>query len=81
MAERIAAYRDLQAETPVDTEVADRPTVNVRTVPEDAWVELRVRYLVDPKRSQQVRNTLFERILEALNDESDRVQFPVGRSR
>ena len=79
MAERIAEYRENLAETPVELEVRDRPTVNV--VQEESWVELRLRYLVHPRRGQRVRNELYERILVRFNDEPDRVQFPVGRNR
>jgi hypothetical protein len=35
-------------ETPVELDVTDRPTVNV--VQEASWVELRLRYLVHPRR-------------------------------
>jgi small-conductance mechanosensitive channel len=79
MAVRIATYRERLAETAVDLEVRDRPTVNVRQ--RESWVELRVRYLVHPRRGTRVRNTLYERILAELNEHPDRVQFPVGRNR
>ena len=79
MALRIARYRENLAETPVEIEVRDRPSVNV--VQEESWVELRLRYLVHPKRGQRVRNELFERILARFNDEPERVKFPLGRNR
>lgn len=79
MAERIARYRGNLAETPVEIEVRDRPTVNV--VQEESWVELRLRYLVHPKRGQRVRNELYERILSRFNDEPERAKFPLGRNR
>jgi hypothetical protein len=53
--------------------------VNIRQG--ESWVDLRLRYLVDPKRAQRTRNELFQRILPALNEEPERVKFPVGRSR
>ncbi|MFB6352533.1 MAG: mechanosensitive ion channel family protein [Halobacteriales archaeon] len=79
MAEHIGEYRERLAETPVDLEVADRPSVNV--VQRESWVELRLRYLVPPRGGQRVRNTLYDRILAAFNDHPDRVKFPVGRNR
>nr|WP_218644818.1 mechanosensitive ion channel family protein [Natronomonas gomsonensis] len=79
MAERIAAYRERLAETPVELEVRDRPTVNV--VQQESWVELRLRYLVHPRQGSRVRNELYERILGRMNDNPDRVAFPVSRSR
>jgi small-conductance mechanosensitive channel len=79
MAERVAQYREVLAETPVELEVRERPTVNV--VQQESWIELRLRYLVHPKRSQAVRNRLYERILERLDEAPDRVAHPIGRNR
>lgn len=79
MRARVADYRERLAETPVELEVNEGPSVNL--VQEESWVELRVRYLVDPKRSQRVRNDLYRRVLTAFNDAPDRVQFPLGRNR
>ncbi|WP_254271708.1 mechanosensitive ion channel family protein [Haloarcula marina] len=79
MANRIANYRDRLAETPVELEVQDRPTVNV--VQEESWVEFRLRYLVHPRRGQRVKNELYKRILAAFNEDPERVRFPVSRNR
>lgn len=79
MATRIADYRERLAETPVELEVRDRPTVNI--VQQESWVDLRLRYLVHPKRGQRVRNELYERILDDFNESPERVKFPVSRSR
>lgn len=79
MARNVAAYREQIAASPVDLEVHDRPTVNVRQ--EESWVELRLRYLVHPRRGQRVRNALYERVLAEFNDHPDRVSFPLGRNR
>jgi small-conductance mechanosensitive channel len=79
MAARIATYRERLSETPVELEVQDRPTVNV--VQQESWVELRLRYLVHPRRGQRVRNELYERILADFNEAPDRVRFPVSRNR
>jgi len=79
MARNVARYREVLAETAVELEVKDRPTVNVNQ--EESWVELRLRYLVHPRRGQRVRNELYERILARFNDNPDRVKFPVSRNR
>lgn len=79
MAAGVAEYRDRLAETPVELDVTDRPTVNV--VQEESWVELRLRYLVHPRRGTRARNALYRAIIDRFNDEPDRVAFPVGRNR
>jgi small-conductance mechanosensitive channel len=79
MERRVGAYREALAETPVELEVNDRPTVNVAQ--EESWVELRLRYLTHPKRMQRTRNQLYERILARFREHPDRVSFPVGRFR
>ncbi|MFB6155901.1 MAG: mechanosensitive ion channel family protein, partial [Haloferacaceae archaeon] len=79
MAARIEQYRRRLAETPVELEVSERPSVNLLQT--ESWVELRLRYLVHPKRGQRVKNELTRRILARFNEHPDRVQFPVGRSR
>jgi small-conductance mechanosensitive channel len=79
MAREVERFRRQLAETPVELEVQDRPSVNVKQG--ESWVELRVRYLVSPKRAQRVRNDLYERVLEAFNEHPERVKFPVSRNR
>jgi len=79
MATRINTYRERLAETPVELEVNDRPSVNI--VQEQSWVELRLRYLVDPERVQRVRNELHNRIIREFNEYPERVKFPIGRNR
>jgi small-conductance mechanosensitive channel len=79
MARAIERYRENLAQTPVELEVGERPTVNITQ--QESWVELKLRYLVHPRRGQRVRNALYKRILERLNEHPDRVAFPVSRSR
>jgi hypothetical protein len=79
MAARIREYRERLAETPVELEVRDRPAVNI--VQKESWVELKLRYLVHPRRGQRVRNELYERVLARFNANADRVKFPVSRNR
>ncbi|SDZ76335.1 Small-conductance mechanosensitive channel [Haloplanus vescus] len=79
MAAGIDAYRERLEETPVELDVNEGPTVNV--VQQESWVELRLRYLVHPRRGTRTRNALYRAILDRFNDSPDRVAFPVSRSR
>jgi small-conductance mechanosensitive channel len=79
MAAGVEQYRDRLAETPVELDVNERPTVNV--VQEESWVDLRLRYLVHPRRGTRTRNALYRTILDRFNDNPDRVAFPVSRNR
>ena len=79
MEQNVERYREQLAETPVDLDINARPTVNVTQ--QASWVELRLRYMADPRRMQPTRNELYERVLAALNEEPDRVQYPIGRTR
>ncbi|WP_276253734.1 mechanosensitive ion channel family protein [Halomontanus rarus] len=79
MERNVARYRELLDETPVELEVRSGPTVNVSQ--EESWVTLRVRYLVHTRRSQRVKNELYERVLARFNEHPNRVSFPVSRNR
>jgi small-conductance mechanosensitive channel len=79
MAANVAEYRRTLAETPVELEVSDGPSVNV--VQRESWVDLRLRYLVHPRRGQRTKNELYRRVLDRFTDDPERVKFPVGRNR
>jgi len=79
MAAGVKQYRDRLDETPVELNVNERPTVNV--VQEESWVDLRLRYLVHPRRGTRTRNALYRAILDRFNDHPDRMAFPVSRNR
>ena len=79
MAAAIERYRSQLAETPVELDVSDGPSVNV--VQQESWVELRLRYLTHPRRGTRVRNALYERALTEMNEHPERVKFPVSRNR
>lgn len=79
MAANIARFRDRLSQTAVELEVQDRPTVNIAQG--ESWVELRLRYLVHPRRGQRTKNELYRRVLARFNEHPDRVNFPVGRNR
>jgi small-conductance mechanosensitive channel len=81
MSERVAVYRDLLAETPVDQlEVEDRPSVLFRVNP-NTWVDATVRYLVTPRRAGRRKTVLTRRILERLNAAPQKVMFPKENTR
>lgn len=79
MAEHVEEYRERLAETPVEVDVKETPTVNI--VQGESWVELRLRYLVHPRRGTRVRNALYEEILARFNEHPEQVMFPVSRNR
>lgn len=81
MSERVAVYRELLAETPVDhLEVEDKPAVLFRVNP-NTWVDATVRYLVTPRRAGRRKTVLTRRILERLNAEPQKVLFPKSNLR
>jgi small-conductance mechanosensitive channel len=81
MMERVSTYRELLQQTPVDElEVNERPVVVFR-VGENTWIEAIVRYLVEPRRSGEVKTRLIKKMLKRLNEEPGRVMFPKGDMR
>lgn len=81
MMERVAVYRELLAQTPVDQlEVQEKPVVVFR-VGDNTWIEAIVRYLVEPRRAGSVKSRLIKKMLERLNEHPDRVMFPKGDMR
>ena len=79
MADCIADFRERLAETPVELEVTDGPTVNVTQG--ESWVELRLRYIAHPRKGTRVKNELYDRILERFNANATVTSFPVSRNR
>lgn len=81
MAQRVAMYRELLAQTPVDEiEVNEQPVVLFRAH-ENTWIEALVRFLVEPKRAGPVKTRILRQSLARLNAEPDRVLFPQGNAR
>ena len=63
MMEKVALFRDLLARTPVDhLEVRERPSVQFR-VSDNTWLEVIVRYLVEPKQAGRVKSQLTQKLL------------------
>ncbi|SFG80345.1 Small-conductance mechanosensitive channel [Halopelagius inordinatus] len=79
MEDAITMYRRRLAQTPVDLDVPDRPTVNI--VQKESWVELHLRFLSPPRGVTGTRNALYERIFEEFDEHDERIKFPLGRNR
>lgn len=76
MMARVALYRELLAETPVDAvEVRARPSISFRAT-DNTWLEVVVRYLVEPKQAGAVKNRLFPRLLTELRAHPEAALFP-----
>ena len=43
---------------------------------DNTWIEVVVRFLVEPKQAGSVKNRLFLKIFEALSKEREKVWFP-----
>jgi small-conductance mechanosensitive channel len=79
--DRVKVYREVLSQTPVDElEVREHPAVIFRVNP-NTWLDVIVRYLVDPKRAGRVKSDLTKKLLARLNAEPDRVLFPKGNVR
>lgn len=76
MVERVKRYKVILKDTPVDElEVNEFPSVILR-VNNNTWIEVMIRYLVEPKNSGKVKNRLFEVLIDELKKNPDKVVFP-----
>lgn len=76
MVSRVKRFKKLLAETPVDElDVNEYPSVILKSH-NNTWLEVIVRYLVDPKNSGRVRKELFEVVMEELKKSPEKVRFP-----
>jgi small-conductance mechanosensitive channel len=76
MIRRVRRYKNILNETPIDQlDVREYPSIILRAN-ENTWVEVVVRYLVEPKISGQVKNRIFKNLLEELRSHPDKVLFP-----
>jgi small-conductance mechanosensitive channel len=81
MTRRVLTYRELLANTPVDhLEVREHPAVLFR-VSENTWLEVILRYLVDPKQAGRVKTRLIQELLSRLKAEPERAMFPRSNQR
>lgn len=76
MMRRIKIYRNLLEETPIDEmEVNERPTITFRASV-NSWLEVVVRFLVEPKKAGKTKQILLNKLLMALRKEPNKVIFP-----
>jgi small-conductance mechanosensitive channel len=81
MTGRIQVYRELLKQTPVDElDIREKPVVHFRAN-ENTWLDAIVRYLVHPKESGRVKTRITKKLLDRLNQEPERVQFPKSNLR
>ena len=81
MMKQVRVFRELLEQTPVDQlQIQARPVVMFR-VSEDSWLEVIVRYVVQPKEAGRVKTRLIKDLLAALNKDPTRVMFPKGSAR
>lgn len=81
MLERVRVYRDILKETPIhELDVREQPSVSFRANA-NTWIEVVVRYLVEPKETSSVRNQLLDGLLDELKKFPERVQFPKSNLR
>ncbi|MBF6607936.1 MAG: mechanosensitive ion channel [Flavobacterium sp.] len=78
MMNRVKQYKDILSRTPVDQlQVAEHPGTLLR-VHDSTWIEVSIRYLVEPKNTGAVRKRLFLNIMKELRQSPDKVRFPAN---
>lgn len=76
MVRRVKRFKTILTETPVDElDVNEYPSVLLRAH-HNSWVEVIVRYLVEPKNSGRVKKKLFDVVMYELKKNPERVVFP-----
>ena len=76
MVRRVKRFKKILADTPVDElDVNEYPSVILRAH-NNTWIEVVVRYLVEPKNSGKVKSQLFEAVMEELKKHPEKVKFP-----
>lgn len=76
MLRRVERYRKILKETAIDElEVNEIPSVTFKGH-ENTWIEVIVRFIVEPKQSGRVKREIFEKIIAKLKDSPEQVIFP-----
>ncbi len=76
MVRRVKRFKIILTDTPVDElDVNEYPSVILRAH-HNTWVEVMVRYLVEPKNSGRVKQKLFETVMKELKKNPEKVLFP-----
>ncbi|WP_373524084.1 mechanosensitive ion channel family protein [Aquiflexum sp.] len=76
MVRRVKRFKKILADTPVDEfDVNEYPAVILKAN-NNTWIEVVVRYLVDPKNSGRVKKELFGKVMSELKKNPEKVRFP-----
>lgn len=76
MVKRVKRFKTILKNTPVDElDVNEYPSVILKAH-SNTWIEVVVRYLVEPKKSGQVKNKLFDAVMDELKKNPQKVIFP-----
>jgi hypothetical protein len=76
MVRRVKRFKVILTDTPVDElDVNEYPSV-ILNAHNNTWVEVIVRYLVEPKNSGRVKKHLFEVVMDELKKNPEKVMFP-----
>lgn len=76
MVRRVKRLKKILANTLVqELEIKERPSV-IFSAQTNAWIEVTVRFLVQPKNAGSVKSLLFRHIMEDLIQHPDKVVFP-----
>ena len=76
MVRRVKRFKKILADTPVDElDVNEYPSVILKAH-NNTWIEVIVRYLVEPKNSGRVKKKLFEVVMDELKKNPEKVMFP-----
>ncbi len=81
MVRRVKRFKKILADTPVDeVDVNEYPSVILKAH-NNTWIEVIVRYLVEPKNSGHVKNKLFDAVMQELKKHPVQVMFPKTNNR
>ncbi len=76
MVKRVKRFKIILTGTPVDElDVNEYPSV-ILNAHSNTWIEVIVRYLVEPKKSGKVKKKLFEAVMGELKKNPEKVIFP-----
>lgn len=76
MMRRVKRLKKILADSMIqELEIKERPSV-IFTAPDNTWIEVTVRFLVEPKNSGATKSLLFTHIMEELKKYPEKVIFP-----
>ncbi len=76
MVRRVKRFKKILADTPVDElDVNEYPSV-ILQAHNSVWIEVVVRYLVEPKNSGRIKKELFQNLMEELKKNPEKIILP-----